>query len=165
MPRSLEGAFAPEAFGLSARELALFTAIDGEASTERVLLRAGLPQERALRLLMLGRILGLIALEPPEEATEETPGDLDVSRLEARYAELQDADYFTVLGLPRTAGGQEVKRAFDLLGAEFHPLRFAGHPDPLLQQRAQQVHAILAEAAQALEDDRLRSEYARNLVD
>ena len=58
-----------------------------------------------------------------------------------------------------------MRRAFELLVSEFHPLRFAGHPDPVLQQRAQQVHPLIAEAAQALEDDRLRGEYARSLVD
>jgi len=58
-----------------------------------------------------------------------------------------------------------VKRAYAQLSEEFHPLRFAGHPDPALQQRAHQIRSLLAEAARALGDDRLRQEYARNLLD
>ena len=61
--------------------------------------------------------------------------------------------------------GEEVKRAYVLLTTEFHPLRFAGHPDPALQHRAQQVSTALAEAARALADYRLREEYARSLMD
>jgi curved DNA-binding protein CbpA len=70
-----------------------------------------------------------------------------------------------VLGLARGAGSEEVKRAYALLTTEFHPLRFAGHPDPALQHRAQQISSALAEAARALADDRLREEYARSLLD
>jgi DnaJ-class molecular chaperone len=58
-----------------------------------------------------------------------------------------------------------VKRAYERLATEFHPLRFAGHPDASLQYRAQQVRDVLSEAARALADDKLRAEYARNLQD
>jgi len=48
---------------------------------------------------------------------------------------------------------------------QFHPLRYAGHPDTTLQQRARVVQDLLGEALGALEDDRLRGDYARNLRD
>ena len=44
-------------------------------------------------------------------------------------------------------------------------LRFSGHPDAGLQQRAQVVFGLLEEAARALDDDRRRAEYARHLLD
>ncbi|WP_375771417.1 hypothetical protein NR798_11090 [Archangium gephyra] len=158
----------PEAFGLSSRELRLLEEIDGEQTLEQLLLGAGMPQDTALKVFAVARALGLITLRPASAASdsgEEAPGELDVRRLESKFEEIQEADYFTVLGLSRSAGSEEVKRAYELLTTEFHPLRFAGHPDPALQHRAQQISTALAEAARALADDRLREEYARSLLD
>jgi hypothetical protein len=157
----------PEAFGLSSRELRLLEEVDGEQTLEQLLLGAGMPQDTALKVLAVARALGLVTLRPAAAVSgeQEAPGELDVRRLESKFEEIQEADYFTVLGLSRSAGGEEVKRAFALLTAEFHPLRFAGHPDPALQHRAQQVSHALSEAARALADDRLREEYARSLLD
>jgi hypothetical protein len=157
----------PEAFGLSSRELRLFSEVDGEQTLEQLVLASGLPQDTALKVLALGHALGLLHLRPAVAAAEleDFPGELDVRRLESKYEEIQDADYFSVLGLARTARGEDVKRALALLSAEFHPLRFAGHPDPVLQHRAQQIATSLSEAARALGDDRLREEYARSLRD
>ncbi len=158
---------APDDFGLAPRDLQLLSQVDGEHTLEALLLGAGLPQDAALKSLAVARTLGLISLAPVGEEDEagDLPPELDVRRLEAKFEEIQDADYFTVLGLARSAGGEEVKRAYELLSAEFHPLRFAGHPDPALLHRAQQIRSVLAEAAQALGDDRLRAEYARSLLD
>ncbi|WP_434387882.1 hypothetical protein [Melittangium boletus] len=157
----------PDTFGLSARESRLLAEVDGEQTIEQLVLGAGLPQDTALRALGLGQALGLLQVRPAEaaEPDDDTPGELDVRRLESKFEEIQDADYFSVLGLARTAGGEDVKRAHALLSAEFHPLRFAGHPDPVLQHRAQQIATSLSEAARALADDRLREEYARSLRD
>ncbi|MBN1208330.1 MAG: hypothetical protein JXB05_25950, partial [Myxococcaceae bacterium] len=156
----------PGAFGLSTRELQLLAGVDGERTLEALLLGAGLPQETTLKTFAVARALGLVALQPvAEEEPGELPPELDIRRLEAKFEEIQDADYFTVLGLARTAGGEEVKRAFERLSTEFHPLRFAGHPDVSLQYRAQQIRDVLAEAARALADDKLRADYARNLLD
>ena len=156
----------PETFGLSARELRLLSEVDGEQTLEQLLLGAGLPQDTAFKAFALLHALGLIELRPAVRTEEaRSPGDLEVRRLESKFEEIQDADYFAVLGLARTAGGEDVKRAHALLAAEFHPLRFAGHPDPVLQHRAQQVSNTLSEAARALTDDRLREEYARSLMD
>jgi hypothetical protein len=160
------GESAPEAFGLSARELRLLSEVDGEQTLEQLLLGAGLPQDTAFKLLALLHTLGLIVLKPAIPVSgHEAPGEVEVRRLESKFEEIQDADYFSVLGLARTAGSEDVKRAHALLSAEFHPLRFAGHPDPVLQHRAQQISNTLSEAARALADDRLREEYARSLLD
>ncbi|MBU8894345.1 response regulator receiver protein [Corallococcus sp. M34] len=157
---------APSEFGFPSRELHLLEGVDGERTLEALLLSAGMPQDVTLKALSVARTLGLVALQPDTlDGMGDHPPELDVRRLEAKFEEVQDADYFTVLGLARSAGGEEVKRAYELLSAEFHPLRFAGHPDAALQHRAQQVRVILSEAARALGDDRLRAEYARNLLD
>jgi hypothetical protein len=151
--------------GFSERERKMLTWVDGEATVEDLSLASGLKPDVAFRALLVAKLLGLIQVTKPKVAAPKVDPELDVRRLEAKFDEVQDADYFTILGLPRSAGGDDVARAFQRLGGEFDPLRFSGHPDPSLQQRAQVVFRLLEEAARALEDDRRRAEYARHLLD
>ncbi|MDP3151256.1 MAG: hypothetical protein Q8N23_01215 [Archangium sp.] len=154
------------ALGFSERERKMLTWVDGEATIEDLSLASGLKPDLAFRALLVAQLLGIIEVRPGQKKkTEPGSGQLDLHRLEAKYDEVQDADYFTILGLSRAAGTEDVRRAFQRLTQEFDPLRFSGHPDPSIQQRAQVVANLLEEAARALEDDRRRVEYARHLLD
>lgn len=153
------------ALGFSDRERKMISWVDGEATVEDVSLASGLKPEVAFRALLVAKFLGVVEVKPPSVAATPVDADLDVHRLEAKFDEVQDADYFTILGLPRSAGSEDVQRAWQRLSTEFHPLRYSGHPDAGLQQRAQVVFSLLEEAARALEDDRRRIEYARHLLD
>lgn len=151
--------------GFSERERKMLTWVDGEATIEDLSLASGLKPDLAFRALLVAQLLGIIEVKPGQKRSEPVSGQLDLQRLEAKYDEVQDADYFTILGLSRAAGTEDVRRAFQRLAQEFDPLRFSGHPDPGIQQRAQVVANLLEEAARALEDDRRRVEYARHLLD
>lgn len=153
------------ALGFSERERKMLTWVDGAATVEDLSLASGLKPDAAFRALLVAKYLGLIDLKPGTRKTESASGQLDINRLDAKFDEVQDADYFTILGLPRVAGAEDVRRAYQRLAQEFDPLRFSGHPDAGLQQRAQTVSRLLEEAARALEDDRRRAEYARHLLD
>ncbi len=153
------------ALGFSERERKMLTWVDGEATVEDLCLASGLKPDVAFRALLVAKLLGLIEVKPGTRKVAAPSGQLDLQRLEAKFDEVQDADYFTILGLSRAAGSEDVRRAFQRLSQEFDPLRFSGHPDPALQQRAQVVAKLLEEAARALEDDRRRVEYARHLLD
>ncbi len=151
--------------GFSEREIRLLSLIDGDTSVEELLLASGLKQEAALRLLAAGEVLGWLAIRPaPLEELPPTP-ELELARLDAKYREVQEADYFSILGLARSAGGDEVQRAYAQLATEFDPLKFVGHPDVSIQHRARQIQEALSEAAQVLGDDGLRANYARHLLD
>ena len=154
------------ALGFSERERKMLSWADGETTVEDLSLASGLKPDVSFRALLVARLLGIVQLAPGRKKTHEPDsGALEVQRLEAKFDQVQDADYFTILGLGRSAGAEEVRRAFQRLSAEFDPLRFSGHPDPALQQRAQAIAELLEEAARALEDDRRRAEYARHLLD
>jgi hypothetical protein len=165
VPLATETELDARALGFSERERRMLGFVDGEATVEDIVLAAGLKPDKAYKTLAVAKFLGLIEVRPPAERRPEASGEVDVQRLEAKYEQVQDADYFTILGLPRNAGTDEVQRAYERLSEEFDPIRFSGHPDPSLQQRAQVVHRLLEEAAKALEDDRRRAEYARHLLD
>jgi hypothetical protein len=165
IPIRLRPAIDLDALDLGDRERRLLGAVDGESTVEALLLASGLRQEAALRVLAVARALKLIDVLPAPEESPRIQTEQEIRRLRAKFDEIQEADYFAMLGLARSAGRDEVDRAFQLLSSEFHPLRFAGHPDPALQRQASTVHQALEEAALVLRDDRLRAEYARNLVD
>lgn len=165
VPQPTDAELDLRALGFSERERKMLTWADGEATVEDLSLASGLKPDLAFRALLVAKLLGLLEVTAPKEAAPVVDAELDVRRLEAKYDEVQDADYFTILGLPRTAGAEDVQRAFHRLGGEFDPLRFSGHPDASLQQRAQVVYRLLEEAARALEDDRRRTKYARHLLD
>ena len=154
----------PSGLGLGDRERRLLEAIDAQRTVQQLLLAAGVSRDGGRKAVAVAVALGWIELQPPsqQDAQAETV-EVAAARLEARWAQVEDADYFTVLGLPRNAGTDEVARAFARLSSEYDPLRWSGHPDPRVQVRAERMQALLSEAVRALSDDGLRSAYARSL--
>ena len=154
----------PEPHHLGDRERRLLDAVDGERTVQQLVLATGISRDAGKKAVAVAVALGWVELRPPskDEARAETV-EVAAARLEARWAQVEDADYFTVLGLPRNAGTDEVARAFARLSAEYDPLRWSGHPDPRVQARAERMQALLSEAARALSDDTLRGAYARSL--
>jgi hypothetical protein len=154
-----------DALGIADKELAWVQGWEAAGGTVEALLRAaGIREHAAVTLLQSLEALDVVAVEPPDRAAPATLGEREVVRLQEKLAGLEHADYFEVLGLGRSAGTDEVLRAWGQLRAEFEPLRYVGHPDVGLVQDAQRVCEALDEAARALKDDALRSAYARYLV-
>lgn len=164
-PTLLLTRFELEALGLDPRELRLLRSCAGTASLEELTLDSGLRVDAVLRLLFMAHALELVSLAPEEASAPGPSAEIDAERLRAKLKQVHDADYFTILGLARTARGPEVERAFQQLSMEFHPLKYLAHEDPALARGAQELADLLSEAATALADDRLRSEYLRHLVE
>lgn len=165
VPASRESSLDLRTLGFTEKERRLLGFVDGQATVDELAMVAGIKADAAYRALLVARHLGLVEVRPPAAGSAALDPELDVKRLSAKYEEVQEADYFTILGLSRAAGTDEVQRSFERLSREFDPIRFSGHPDARLQQQAQVIHRLLEEAARALEDDRRRSEYARHLLD
>jgi CheY-like chemotaxis protein len=156
----------PVALGLGDRDRRLLDALDGQRTVQQLLLAAGVGTEVGRKAIAVAVALGWAELRPPTEAEAQAESaEVAMARLEARWSQAEEADYFAVLGLPRSAGSDEVTRAFARLSAEYDPLRWSGHPDPRVQARAERLQTLLAEAARALSDDTLRLAYARSLAE
>ncbi len=156
----------PSPFEFQERERRLLEAVDAERTVAELLSRSGIRQELGLRALAVAQVLGLLEVTvPPQPAAAAVDPGVELERLQQKWTAAEEADYFSVLGLPRTAGTEEVQRAHARLAAEFHPLRYAAHPDPEVPARAARLATLLDEAAAALGDERLRVAYARSLVD
>jgi curved DNA-binding protein CbpA len=69
-------------------------------------------------------------------------------------------DYYELLGVPRTASGAEIRKAYLKLAKERHPDRF---PDPTEREKAQVFFKELTAAFNTLGNDRGRAEYDASL--
>lgn len=99
----------------------------------------------------------------PRARDRDTDRVIDKERVLAKRAQVQDGDYFAVLGLGRDASAHEVARAFERLKREFAPDRFA---DPLRAELADalgEIGEVLDEAHRVLADDAVRASYRAHL--
>ncbi|MCA9666166.1 MAG: DUF4388 domain-containing protein [Myxococcales bacterium] len=88
---------------------------------------------------------------------------IDRQRLETKYAQVCEADYFSLLGLRSDASGHEVLRAYERVRAEFEPATF---PPDLVAEHAERISEIvyvIDEAFRVLSDDMLRAAYRETL--
>lgn len=98
---------------------------------------------------------GGVGLVLPESPTEEALR----KALLAVAPRARERDLFARLGLPDTAGREDVRRVFLQLARRFHPDRFTS---PALQDLAETVRELFTavkEAYEVLSDDRRRAEY------
>jgi curved DNA-binding protein CbpA len=104
----------------------------------------------------------------PAPAAAGTSADADLRKaLLAIVPRGREKDYFERLGIPETAGRDEVKRAFLGLAKQFHPDRFASPALADLNVVVRDFFAAVNEAYETLSDDRRRLEYLkkRKVVD
>jgi curved DNA-binding protein CbpA len=71
---------------------------------------------------------------------------------------LDQLDYYDLLQVDESASADDVRRAFHVFAAKFHPDRFAGAPDEKTQ-RALTIYRRGAEAYRVLSDWELRQRY------
>jgi tetratricopeptide (TPR) repeat protein len=95
---------------------------------------------------------------PPRPAS----GTPEAALREALFAlapRVKERDLFARLGVPPTAGRDEVKNAFLKLARQFHPDRFAASALADLQDQVRDLFSAVNEAYEVLSDDRRRAEY------
>jgi curved DNA-binding protein CbpA len=82
-----------------------------------------------------------------------------IMQVEQRATSLDQLDYFEVLGLPRTAGADEVKAAYYRESRAYHPDRYAALPSPQLRDLIGRIYRRVNEAYTVLRDDAKRQRY------
>lgn len=96
----------------------------------------------------------------PPGATAINPADAALRRALKEIApRANEESYFARLGLPQTAGRDDVKAAFLALARQFHPDLFAGPAMADLQETVRGFFAAVNEAYQVLSDDKRRAEH------
>jgi curved DNA-binding protein CbpA len=133
--------------------------------------------QQAMRNMGVGPFARREGAPPPQAAPAATPvpaapasAGAPPAAATGAEAQLRDAllaaaprarekDLFVRLGIPETAGKDEVKKAFLNLARQFHPDRFSSPALADLQDRVKDFFAAVNEAYETLSDDRKRTAY------
>lgn len=78
-------------------------------------------------------------------------------------AQLDEYDYYTLLGVEPTASDEELRRAFKKFALKYHPDRFAGGPEEKIE-RATAIYRRGSEAIEVLSDPKQRKAYDAGLA-
>lgn len=175
-----------EKMGLDAAERRAVLLFDGLRSLATIAAASGLPPERLHALAWA--LFVLERLEPAPIARESgSPGAngvrapashgssgsggtgkerdeaIDRALVLARAALVADGDYFQILGVPRDAGTDEIRRAHQVLSAGLAP--GALHPAVAadLESEIRDIRLVLDEATRLLSDEDLRGAYREHL--
>ena len=95
------------------------------------------------------------------EGTRDAVSPAVIEKVEYYYTWHKSLGYYKILNLGEHATDREVKEAYHAMVKEFHPDRYEGLPDELMQ-KLQAVFAYIVSAYRILSDPRLRGEYDRS---
>jgi hypothetical protein len=95
------------------------------------------------------------------EATDVLDEEAIRARVRARLELVEEGDYFAVLGIPRTATGYEIRRAFLELRRNFEPARILTPRIADLRDDVDKIVSVLDEAYEVLRDATRRERYRR----
>ncbi len=90
---------------------------------------------------------------------------IDRERLLAKHAHVDEADYFTLLGVRREASGFEIQRAYESARRDYAAESFPHEVRRELATEIDEINGLLDEAYTVLRDDGLREAYRSNLLD
>jgi hypothetical protein len=85
------------------------------------------------------------------------------ARLLARYAQVENGDYFAVLNVPRDASADDLRRAHDRLLRDTSPDEIDPAVARELAAEIDAIRTVAAEALRILADERLRQRYASRM--
>jgi hypothetical protein len=142
-----------------ARGRTIEEALEGEADTDMASV--------LYALSLLGVIVLLKSIDGRREeglsAAEVDALDADAirERVRTRLSLVHEGDYFAILGVPRSATGYEVRRAFLELRRAFEPSRLLTPQIADLNTDVRKIVAVLEEAYEILRDGARRERYRR----
>ena len=97
---------------------------------------------------------------PPEPPPSDDPRTL----IEELFEIARKPTHYEVLGLPRSAAPDDVKRAYYALARRLHPDRFRRDTDEPIRQQIDAAFAKVTQAYEVLKDSRLRAAYDMKLA-
>ena len=163
---------------LSPPERAVMQKLDGERTLELVAEAAQVDHLVALQLAFALVALGVAEVvdHGPAAADRATPvrsralvGETDIAidrqRVLAKYALVNEADYFTLLGVRRDATSFEIRRAYEAARRDYALVGFPLELQRELAGQLSEISQLIEEAYQVLRDERVRRSYQQNLLD
>ncbi len=161
----------PVRLKLTADESQVFATIGRYARIDEVITRSGLPEAKAIAVLLSLRAKGAIAparvSRPnmpavPADAAAAEVVELEPGRKEEILAlerTLEGANHFETLGLAPGATAEESKAAYHDMARRFHPDRFYGKNLGSFRARLDKIFHRITEAQLGLTDPQKRAAY------
>lgn len=174
-----EGGVVLRDIGLTPEEEVALHCFDGRASLAEIMTRAELGEHAtyvlAYALLCLGalavpgalplprprgtRLLPSPSPQPSRSVSAASELSTAIARVQAKYAQVECADYFSLLEIPREATVQEIRRAHARLRPQFLPSAVPYRCRMAMDRELRQIVSLLDEARAVLLDDELRAAY------
>lgn len=137
----------------------------GAAAVPRLTPRA-IPRPRPLVPPMGPPVSEKPATVEKSAAPRPSPGDAEAAmrRVQQKFRQVEDGDYFTLLELPATASTDEVLRAHQTLRAEFFPPSLPYRCRSSMDRELRQIARALDEARLILSNEASRRLYSERLI-
>jgi Domain of unknown function (DUF4388) len=150
--------------GVGEREI--FGWFDGHRPLEEVVRASGQPEEAVDAVAFLLHVFGVLhpVAGPAARARRVFDQKVDRERILSRYAVIQEADYFQVLGLSREASAADAARAYRRLSDELSPQKISAEVAVALARELDVVRVVLDQAVRVLTDETLRRRYREHLL-
>lgn len=152
--------------------------LDGTRTLEQVIAQSGLDALGVYAIAFGLVVLGLAELADTGDAggsysdVRDAPAlvgatdlAIDRERVLAKFAQVEDGDYFAVLGVRRDATAFEIRRAYEAAKRDYAPETFPQQLRAELAEELAAIGALLDEAYAVLRDDALRASYRAHLID
>ncbi|MBI5067878.1 MAG: hypothetical protein HZB56_06535 [Deltaproteobacteria bacterium] len=150
--------------GLGREERRLLELADGLRSVDEIAGDSPLDPLSARQVLAALVEVGSLAVRiRSEPLTTRSTADIDLARLAEKLDQVRRADYFTILGVSRSATPYELRSSADRLLQELDAPRWALLDEPGLGERLAEVRRVVAEARDVLLDPDLRASYLEGL--
>jgi hypothetical protein len=172
-----------QAINLNPKEAFIVSRIDSVMSIEEILSMGGLPEAETLKTLCGLLAVGILEwvdtdsskmARPPVAVAKvlsgppSLPSDFDIKTAAAFCYEVENvlrginnANYYALLGIERSATDEEVREAYARMAKKFHPDRHAqlANYNFSLQAELEKIFAHLSEAFRVLSDPLARADY------
>jgi hypothetical protein len=138
---------------------------DGVRPLDEVISLAGLPEATVAEIALAAWVFGLLTPAADAAAPDDRRSfpvrdrDIERERILTRYALALDGDYFEVLGLPRRASSEEIRRAYHLVCQELAPATLGLELARTVAREVEVVREVLEEALRVLGSETLRIPY------
>jgi len=158
---------------LNATEGFILSQVDGKLSIGDLRAVCGLSEAKLFPIIEKLVNLGSVELSGKSgeaNATSRATGGWKISedmpfedRVRSLYLELENLNYYQLLGIDRAASAEDIKKAYHRMTREYHPDKLFRDGDVELRGRLQNIFAEITQAYKTLSNPDLKKEYDASL--
>ncbi len=177
---------------IDAKEGFLLSRVDGKTSVEQLLMVSGMSKQETMGALSKLLKEGIIFFEEKPKVIDKIKGkgvpyvqvkgkkiqreedwvmeegveiaEEDKKKILSTYENLDNLNYYKILGIKKSSDRREIKRAYFALSREFHPDRYFRKSIGRFKTILEAIFKKVSEAYEVLYDSKSREEYDKSIV-